>query len=79
MTDKKNDDWTATKSGAVSGNIQKGEMVCSWCDNSSIFTDAKALRDHIDSSHPKCNKCGHRFSDDLQLGAHALRCRGTGE
>jgi rRNA maturation endonuclease Nob1 len=55
---------------------QRWQGTCTLCGKD--FNDKEVFRQHV-SGHPRCSKCGQRFKNDTQLGAHAFVCTGTGE
>ena len=78
MTNKNHDDESEKENGATSGETQQWQATCSVCESPTVYTDKEAFREHV-NTHPKCGKCGRRFSSDTALGSHALTCQGTGE
>lgn len=49
---------------------------CPVCGTDVTYTDRPEFRKHVDG-HPRCGKCGQRFTSNTALGAHTLRCTGA--
>lgn len=71
MTNKGYHDLSESESEVTSGGPQQWVADCPTCG--ATFTSKEAFRNHA-SSHPRCGRCGSRFSDYVELGIHALTC-----
>ena len=48
---------------------------CPVCNRDLTYEDREEFRKHV-NGHPRCGKCGRRFTSDTALGSHAYTCRG---
>ncbi|NNE68478.1 MAG: hypothetical protein HKN33_18065 [Pyrinomonadaceae bacterium] len=66
---------SVSEGGARLTATSRWSATCPLCSNS--FSSKASFRKHV-STHPRCGKCGRRFTTNTSLGTHTLSCRGQG-